>query len=151
MGTTRNPAGIPREACSDVDHERKMTMRTTNHISMTVLILAISACVAPSALSQECLAPSAVLIHGPSSLRLAPHCVKIAPGGEFKIHIVNSIAVGDAETTTKLPKQNTWLNATNDPDSQEIVITVPAAEGYYDYNITVKDVGTLDPRVRVKK
>jgi hypothetical protein len=151
-GTTRNPAGIPREACGDVGHERKITMRTTNHISMTVLILAISACVASSALSEDCFLPTAVLVHGPSSLRVAPHCVVVAPEGEFTIHIAKPISAGEAVTTPKSSNPDaTWLNATNDPDSQKIVITVPAKEGDYDFNITVTDVGTLDPRVRVKR
>jgi hypothetical protein len=162
MGTTRNPAGIPREACSDVDHERKITMKSRNRISMTVLILAVSAWVAPSALSEShekqprCTGEDkqAVAVVVPGWITVVPPTVELCPERTLTIHIAPPPKkVDTAETYPKPPNTGpAWLNAKNNPDPSVIVITVPADEapGDYDYSFKI-DEAILDPRVRVKK
>ena len=76
------------------------------------------------------------------------------PEESFTIHIAQPIEMG--KVTTKAKPSNpdaTWLNQTNAPDSQKIVIPIPAAtpDDDYDYEVWVTDVGMLDPRVRIKK
>jgi hypothetical protein len=145
-------------------------MKSKNRISIPLLILAISACVAPSALSDadaeaEAEAAAAAelgcghrvgtLHHGPSKLQLTPPIIVMCPDFNFTINInPPNLAKGKARTVPKVVDSGeAWLYQTNTTDPNKIIIPVPAGkpDDDYDYEVWVDGIGMLDPRVRVKK
>ena len=133
-------------------------MKTKINISITVLTLAISACIAPSALSEshcEGKQPDEVvtLNHGPSRLILAPDTVDVCPDQTIAIVIappapVNTIWTQDVPVAA----DSAWLRESNQTVNRlEIKVPPTQAEKVYKYKIMVPGVGELDPRVRVKK
>lgn len=63
----------------------------------------------------------------------------------------NQTETGTVKTVPKDPA-HTWLNATNDPDSNSFTIKVPAdidTDADYDYTIVRSNGVCLDPRIRV--
>ena len=98
---------------------------------------------------------------GQSHLKTVPHTKCLAPGETYTIKIVEiggyKVALNDVTINPKLnnPGPDAWLtNKKNSANALEITIQVPrnAAENdEYGYLVIVKDVGTLDPHVRVRK
>lgn len=94
-------------------------------------------------------------------LTARPECITVERGSSFTLQLRDRPAAGRARTrpdTDKNPGAG-WLQRAND-EGRDIVISVPPGEPaaelcddtgcYYKYEIEVDDVGTLDPRVRVR-
>jgi len=98
---------------------------------------------------------------GLAHLKAVPHTKCLEPGESHTIKIVEiggyNVSVDDVTINPKSdnPGPDGWLtNKKNSPNRLEITITVPSNatdDDLYGYLITVKDVGELDPHVRVRK
>jgi hypothetical protein len=156
--STKNPAEIARKLSSDIDDERRITMKTRNGISITVLTLAISGC-ATSGLPTEtnCNDREVTLNHRAGSLDAHPEYVSLCSGNLLTIKIVPPVGLGDAETKDdpSNPVSASWL-AKKNTNGDRIVIEVPRLPKKktgitYKYSITIEGVGTLDPRAHIKR
>ena len=129
-------------------------MKTKNNISIMVLTLAISACVAPgSPTTGNCHDRTVHVTHRPASLDAHPEFVTICPGYTLIIDIVPSIRIDQAETKDdpSNPVPAPWIAKKNATRSQIFIpVLENTVEGTYKYSITIEGVGTLDPRARVK-
>jgi len=136
-------------------------MKRKNKISLTVLILAVGAWVAPSALSgeeeKECkeIVPVHV-VHASSSITVTPPFVVICGGKMLTLDIVppNRLGVGKVVTAPESSDPNAaWLNNANTPNPNQIAIKVPTvpATTTFKYSVEIEGLGKIDPRVRVKK
>ena len=127
---------------------------------MAVLILAVSAWVAPSALSEEeeeeCTDEHVHVVHASASMTVTPPFIVICEGKVLTLNMIppNKLGLG---TVVSAPKPSNpdehWLDGANTPNPNQIVLPVPAgkAGSTYEYSVTIEDLGKIDPRVRVKK
>ena len=121
-----------------------------------VLILAISACVAPlSPKEGKCHDAEVTVTHRAGSLDVHPEYVALCSNRLLTIHIVPPVGVDEAETKDD-PSNATpapWIAKKNGGSSDRIVIQVPnnTPVDTYKYSITIKGIGTLDPRARIKR
>ena len=98
---------------------------------------------------------------GLSHLKAAPPTKCLAPGETYTIKIVEiggyRVALNDVTINPKPnnPGPDAWLaNKKNSANALEITIQVPSnakEDDLYGYLVKVKDVGTLDPHVRVRE
>lgn len=92
----------------------------------------------------------------PDEIKLAPQEPKcVLPGTRVPMKITSAggleIAAGDVMVKPKINNPG-WLTGDNSKDPEELTFDVPedaSAYKYYNYMIEVKDVGILDPIVKV--
>lgn len=129
-------------------------MKTKRNVLITVLAVAVSACVAPPHLPDpECHDRTVTLNHRAASLDAHPEYVEICAGNLLTIKIVPPVGVGEAKTKDdpSNPVAAPWITKDNAlPNRIVIPVPVGTTSATYKYSITIEGVGTLDPRARVK-
>ena len=130
-------------------------------ISLSLLALLLGVVANVQSQQPPCSSNPLIFQIGLAHLKAVPHTKCMAPGQTYTIEIKRQanypVAVDDVTVTVNPkadnPGDDSWLtNIKNSPDALKITIQVPAeaVEGDYKYEIHVKNVGTLDPVVRVK-
>ena len=97
-----------------------------------------------------CADVEAWVTHSPGGLNITPHEIPVCAGFDITIHLAPEVEIGNAKTRPKSGTTADWLKKENEaPD--KIVIKVPRGldTKLYQFKITIKGVGTIDPGVRV--
>lgn len=89
--------------------------------------------------------------HAAGYLAAHPEHLEVCAGQTIVIDIRPPVDAGSARTTPAGEREPEWLRARNGERGIEMRVPEDADYRTYKYNITIEGVGTLDPRVTVKR